>query len=558
MKASENGFQLPPFPAFPCISRYVPLGSVAEAIDRICRSIKSSDGISLLVGPPGTGKSLICRILADQFASSHDVVVLGDTSIEDKSAFYRHLLHHLGVDLGTIPQGDLHLALIDAVYDKDSADGGLLIIVDEAQALSPDVLEAIRMATNIMRDDQPRVTAVVCGGVKLDDTLTAPSLEPFTQRVSTRCYLHPMNAGETKEYIRSAIRGCDSNPDEIITDEALGAVHHACSGVPRLINQIMTEAIDCAADHDQDHICEQVIDQAWAQLQQLPSPMVEEPKIKLDASPVEFGTLSDPFSDSASDELAPRETAAKSAPITALESPAELESAAAPTPACHENDVCEPIAQSSAENTTHEQANVVEQEQPEVVADVTLDATIHWADEPEDQETLAIVPGSFRDVPAPKPLPVELFGEFEIEESIPVGNGVITTPTTNETPLDLESMIHSEIVNLSEIAAEARFGCGGTDLTEIQSLTNHQPVVWLDDPADQPAVADLPAAVDQPAERDDDIVLSSNNKSDDSDLLVIEDELDIAPQPPLTRVDHQEQTINVDYRSMLSNMRHSS
>ena len=272
----------------------MPLGSVAEAIDRICRSIKSSDGISLLVGPPGTGKSLICRILADQFASSHDVVVLGDTSIEDKSAFYRHLLHHLGVDLGTIPQGDLHLALIDAVYDKDSADGGLLIIVDEAQALSPDVLEAIRMATNIMRDDQPRVTAVVCGGVKLDDTLTAPSLEPFTQRVSTRCYLHPMNAGETKEYIRRAqFADAIRNPDEIITDEALGAVHHACSGVPRLINQIMTEAIDCAADHDQDHICEQVIDLAWAQLQQLPSPMVEEPKIAGCVAPVEFGALSD-------------------------------------------------------------------------------------------------------------------------------------------------------------------------------------------------------------------------------------------------------------------------
>jgi type II secretory pathway predicted ATPase ExeA len=543
MKASENGYQLPPFPAFPCISRYVPLGSVAEAIDRICRSIKSSDGISLLVGPPGTGKSLICRILADQFASSHNVVVLGDTSIEDKSAFYRHLLHHLGVDLGTIPQGDLHLALIDAVYDKNSAAGGLLIIVDEAQALSPDVLEAIRMATNIMRNDQPRVTAVVCGGAKLDDTLTAPALEPFTQRVSTRCYLHPMNAGETKEYIRSAIRACDSNPDDIISEEAIGAVHHACSGVPRLINQIMTEAIDCAAENDQDHICEKVIDLAWAQLQQLPSPMVEEPKIKLDASPVEFGTLSD----SAADQVAAMQTdPIKSAPIPAMEA-----AVAEPQDCQATEEACQPADQPVVANVSEEQTQVIEAVQQETVADRTLDVTVQWADEPEDQETLAIVPGSFRDIPAPKPLPAELFGEFEIEESIPVGNGVVTTPTTNETPLDLESMIHSEIVSLSEIATEARFGCGGTDVTEMQSASNHhQPVVWFD------ACEDQPTEQQQPVE--DDIVLSTNNKSDDSDLLIIEDEVEIAPQPSLTRVDNQEQTINVDFRSMLSNMRHSS
>ena len=292
MKASEHTHDLPPFPAFPCVSRYVPIGTTEDALQRIRRSIKSSDGVSLVIGPPGTGKSLLCRIVADEFCKTHDVVLLGDAPIDDQADFHRHLLHHLGVDFDSV-DGDLHLALIDRVCGKKAAPQGLLIIIDEAQSLSAEVLESIRMVTNIMRDDHPRVTAVVCGGVKLDDTLAAPSLEPFTQRVSTRCYLHPLNAAETRQYVYEAIRACGSIAEDTITEEAIGAIHHACSGVPRLINQIMTEAIDCAADNEQDFICEKTVDQAWAQLQQLPSPMMDEPKMAHQVAPVEFGTLSD-------------------------------------------------------------------------------------------------------------------------------------------------------------------------------------------------------------------------------------------------------------------------
>ena len=100
MKNSDNDFALPPFPAFPCVSRYLETGPVADAVGRVSRSILAKEAVSLVIGPPGTGKSLVCSLIADQFHDTHDVVVLGETSLEDESSMLRAMLHRLGVSVG--------------------------------------------------------------------------------------------------------------------------------------------------------------------------------------------------------------------------------------------------------------------------------------------------------------------------------------------------------------------------------------------------------------------------------------------------------------------------
>ncbi|QDT11341.1 ExeA family protein [Planctomycetes bacterium K23_9] len=293
MSTSPSNASIPPFPPFPSAARYVDFGSTKDTVARVSRAINSGESLALVIGPPGVGKSLVCNVLAQQFAEMLDVVMLGEIPITDAASYYRAVLHHLGVDYQSIAEGDLYVSLVDRITVNAADKNGLLIIVDEAQMLSAEVLDAIRTTTNIMKHQQPWVSAVVCGGVKLEDTLASSSMEAFTQRVATRCYLHPMNATETRQYISESIRACGSDPDATMTDEAMGAVHHACNGVPRLINQMMTEAIDCAADAEQTIIDESVVDRAWATLQQLPSPMVEEQKIVSQGAPIEFGSLSE-------------------------------------------------------------------------------------------------------------------------------------------------------------------------------------------------------------------------------------------------------------------------
>ncbi|MEM6692073.1 MAG: AAA family ATPase, partial [Planctomycetota bacterium] len=266
-----------PFPAYPSLSRYIPLAPIEEVLGRVGRSIEAREAITLVIGPPGTGKSLTSQILKHRFSQTHDVVSVGATPLEDRSAVLRHILHSLGVRCDAHHEGDLHLALVDYVSRPDAPSGGLLLLVDEAQAMSPETLEAIRMTTNIMVDNAPRVMAVVFGAPRLEEVLIDSLLDAFVQRVATRCYTHPLSLDETRQYVIGVITGLEGNPAETITDGAISAVHHACEGVPRLINHLMTAAIDGAAGANRSLIDEPIVDAAWAQLQQLPSPMIEPP-----------------------------------------------------------------------------------------------------------------------------------------------------------------------------------------------------------------------------------------------------------------------------------------
>ncbi|TWT67902.1 ExeA family protein [Crateriforma conspicua] len=293
-------FRVPPFPAFPSVDRYIPVGTLRDSLNRVVRSIDAREALSLVIGPPGTGKSLLIQLVAKHFFGSRTVVQLGDAGLQSPEAFFRHVLHALGVDLNSLHAGDLHLALVDHVKQNAAVGHGLLLLIDEAQSLCTDVLESIRMATNIMVAGQPRVCAVLSGGPRLDETLATPSLDALSQRVATRCYLHPFNGEETREYVEQAIRSCGGQPEQTVTPEAIAAVHHAGAGIPRLVNQLMTQAIDCAESLGETLITDRIIDHAWATLQQLPSPIMDEPSMSAGdradqtlSSNVEFGALSD-------------------------------------------------------------------------------------------------------------------------------------------------------------------------------------------------------------------------------------------------------------------------
>lgn len=562
MQPIDSTFSVPPFPAFPSVSRYVPLGSVQEAVDRVCRSIDAREGVALVLGPPGTGKSLVCGILADRYRQSHDVVVLGNTPSKDSTAFQRHLLHQLGADIEKIDASDLQLALIDRVCDAESPQDGLLILVDEAQSLSAEVIESIRMATNIMRDGQPRVFAVLCGNVTLEDTLVATSLEAFTQRVSTRCYLHAMNVEETRAYICETIRQCGADPDNTITSEAIAAVHHACMGVPRLVNQIMTEAVDCAAAAGQMLMDEQVIERAWAQLQQLPSPMVEEPRILSDTSTVEFGELADVSSE--------------------VESPMDHSSDLADTP--------------EADDTLTDL---------EIVDATSLDSCEieSCCNESCGNESCSIDQDSMESAPtAPAPLldpcqatpvasisPTELFGEFDVEEDVTIGNAIRSAEvkTTVDDGTAIESVLHQEVIGLSALATgglelyhdsceqprlanDADHGCADGPEQVVEDFVV-EPIETEASQPDQsseqqnasekglePEIRELPTPQGWPANFDDSS--DSGDQSigdDDSDMLVIEDEVHLTRLDEVKRVDAREQTISVDFQAMLSRMRTS-
>lgn len=516
------------------------LGSVQDALARVCRSIEASESISMVIGPPGTGKSLLCNLVAERFASTHEVVVLGATRLEDRKSFFRHLLHQLNVDFASIRDGDLQLAVIDRVYQDSTPQGGLLIIVDEAQSLSPDVLESIRMVTNVMRRGVPRVSAVVCGGVKLDDVLAEASLEPFTQRVSTRCYLHPLNGEETRHYIRETIRSCGADPDATINNDAIATIHHACSGVPRLINQLMTQAIDCAEEADQSLITEPIIDLAWSQLQQLPGPMLEAPLVIDETSSVEFGELEErePIA-RANDRMVRQAQEQKAARKTlelddiVIEEGTELWFDDVPSIAASGDDEV---------NLEDEQASVESAHDWDECDGEVMEETVA-ADE-------------------------SVFGDFEHEETIAIGSGVNRQSRSKSEPVaDFEFALHEEIIGLNNYLSDILDPATGlnspldsSDVTDdgefdtnLELETDHS--AFNVDEQRTPTRQILPIEVDDCQESD---LGTDSAHCDDSDLLVIEDEIELRRIDGVKRYDSLEKTISVDFQAMLSRMRSGS
>lgn len=537
MQSSQSNFTIPPFPPFPAASRYVALGSVEEAIARVSNSIRGGDGIALIMGPPGTGKSIICSVLAKEHAESHLVVSLGDVAITNQDSFYRRLLHEMGVDVTAIPAGDMEFAVVQQVCSDDAPAGGVLLLIDEAQVMPAEVLEAIRATTNIMKDGQPRVSAVICGGPKLDETLASASMEPFSQRVATRCYLHPLNSQETRFYITEVIRTCGSNPDSTITDEAIGAIHHASNGIPRLINQMMTEAIDCAADENETVICERIVDQAWAQLQQLPSPIVEEQKIASDSAPVEFGLLDDSieFGEMSTDVAEPHQTAEEkpAAEEHAVEEPGVRQPNAQPAIAMDELAFAEEPSAAPIENPIRDVPR-----ESIVVRNEIQSAEIACEGQTESSQ---VCDDAFTQLRLSQPLPGSIFGEFEQEEPVSVDqpSDHIVIPQSDE----VEMRLQADVLQLREMATQARYG--GADESNIAGD--------MFDVPDEPLICEAPIWLDE-SENAGDFELNSN-ANDDSDLLIIEDEVDVVPKSLQQPSGAKGQTMKVDYQQMLASMR---
>lgn len=281
-----------PFPAVPAPEHYLPIGPIDEAIRRLCRMISRGEALGVVMGPPGTGKTLLGQTLISLHCTTHQAVLLGETRFGTRAGLIRHLLHQLGRPARETDEDTLHLTLVDRLTSDTDQRRPLLLVIDEAQALSADLLDEVRMLTNLVRGGRPLVQTVLLGGPALEDALADPHLESFVQRIAARCYLHPLNLEETAFYIRESIK-----PIGIAVDEdAIRAVHFASAGIPRLINHLMDGAVELArARHANrvDHACVQI---AWADSQQLPSPVLDA-EIRPLPSTIEFGELDEETAD---------------------------------------------------------------------------------------------------------------------------------------------------------------------------------------------------------------------------------------------------------------------
>ncbi len=295
MYESFFGLSDRPFAAAPSARRYFPAAIIEAARQSLGRCIDRAEGAALLLGPAGTGKSILCQVLAEQFRSRFFVALLASGRLETRRALLQAILFELKLPYRGMDEGELRLSLVDYLVAQETKNLGLLLIVDEAHSLPLRLLEEIHQFTNLVRGGLPRVRIVLSGSAVLEEHLGCAKLESFNQRIAARCYLQPFDHSQTLGYVRHAISAAGGDADQVFTADGLDAVHRVTEGVPRLVNQLCdhTLLLACAAGTRQ--LSAGGIEEAWADLQQLPTPWNSTPGVESpSADIIEFGSLDEP------------------------------------------------------------------------------------------------------------------------------------------------------------------------------------------------------------------------------------------------------------------------
>ena len=295
----ESQFQLQarPFVAAPRGNCYVPQAAMEQPRQTLIRCVERAEGPGLIVGPAGTGKSLLCLLLAEHFRNQQfQVALLASARLSSRRALLQNILFELQLPYRGMEEEELRLSLIDHLEPRGGDLAGLLLLVDEAHTLPVRLLDEVRLISNFIRDGQPRVRLILAGNAQLEERLASPKLESLQQRIAARCYLHSLNREETAEYIRQQIQQAGGNPQLLFTASALKAVFAATDGVPRLINQVCDHAMVLSALGGHEQISAEGIEEAWADLQQLPAPWHQSSRreaLPAASAEVEFGQLPD-------------------------------------------------------------------------------------------------------------------------------------------------------------------------------------------------------------------------------------------------------------------------
>ncbi len=293
MYEAHFGLQRRPFASVPRVDTYFASDDMESARTALVRCIQRAEGAGLIVGPSGTGKTLLCQIVAEQLGSQFAVALLSSGRLGSRRALLQAILYALQRPYRGMDEGELRLALIDYLTVEEQRPEALVLIVDEAHTLPLRLLDEIRMLTNLSFEGNPKIRLILAGAPALEERLSSPRLESFSQRIVARFYLEPLGRADTDRYVRAQLSIAGSRNGAVFDDQACQSVYRATDGVPRLINQVCDHAMLLACAGGQSHVGAALIEEAWADLQQLPTPWSGEARSTAPTGVVEFGRLDD-------------------------------------------------------------------------------------------------------------------------------------------------------------------------------------------------------------------------------------------------------------------------
>jgi len=213
----------------------------SEALATLKYGILENKGFLLLTGDIGTGKTALINQLVRMIDVAAIVATIPDPGLSPMD-FFNFLAQEFEIDGKFASKGDFLILLKQFLLGADSAHKRVLLIVDEAQRLNHELLEQIRLLSNIELDNRKLINIFFVGQTEFNQMLLDERNKAVRQRITVNYHIEPLDAKETGKYIRHRLSVAGASRD-IFTDDAIRAIHHFSSGYPRLINILCDHAL---------------------------------------------------------------------------------------------------------------------------------------------------------------------------------------------------------------------------------------------------------------------------------------------------------------------------
>lgn len=278
---NENPFGMTPDPKF-----FFPSPKHTEALDSLIYTVAERRGFAVITGEIGSGKTTICRTLLNRLDSGTKVSMITNTHLTSEGLL-SYILEDLGVSFNGRAKSGLLCRLKEFLIEQLSLDFNVVLIIDEAQNLSLNILEEIRMLSNLETEKEKMIQIILTGQPELKDKLESEELAQLRQRINVQYHILPLNRQDSEKYINHRLRlaSINANKEVEFTPEAIDEIYGYSRGIPRTINKICNSALLIGYVIEARQITPQIIKEAVSlaqdQLKNIPGePKVSQPQLQ--------------------------------------------------------------------------------------------------------------------------------------------------------------------------------------------------------------------------------------------------------------------------------------
>jgi general secretion pathway protein A len=239
-KLNCNPFEVSPDPYF-----FYPTTRHNEALALLNYGVLRRKGFVVVTGEVGTGKTLLIRCLLDSLATHKVAFAYINNPILTVQSFLEQVLADLGLTSGARTKNEALTRLNNYLMNRSRENLTTALVVDEAQLLSPELLEEIRLLTNLETTSHKLLQIVLAGQPELDQKLDSHQLRQLKQRVGLRCSLLPLELNDVEGYVhrRLELSGAEGREKTIFAKEAIIEIYLFSKGIPRLINTLCENSL---------------------------------------------------------------------------------------------------------------------------------------------------------------------------------------------------------------------------------------------------------------------------------------------------------------------------